>query len=75
MPKDKPCKLPLAPELGAGVIMQDAPGLISVPAPDAVDTMPVVQVAGNATIARRPASRAPPDPVCLIVVRTQFLLL
>lgn len=75
MPKDKPCKLPLAPELGAGVIAHDAPGLVSIPVLDAVGTMAVVQVACDLTIARRPAPRAPPDPVGLIVVRTQFLLL
>ncbi len=75
MPKDKPCKLPLAPELAAGVITQDAPGIVTVPAPDAVDTMPVAQVACDLTNALRPAPRAPPDPVGLIVVRTQFLLL
>lgn len=75
MPNDKPCKQPLAPELGTGVIAQDAPGLLASAVADAVDKMPVARVARDANIARRPAPRAPPDPVALIVVRIQFLLL
>lgn len=74
-PEKKPCKQPLAPELGNGLVVQPdatpstAPSISQLLVPNRwVPSVP-------APIRRVAAPRAPPDPLGLIVVRTQFLLL
>ena len=74
-PEKKPCKQPLAPELGNGVVAQPDVSPSTAPVVAALLALDWWTPSAALPSRRAVAPRAPPDPVGLIVVRTQFLLL
>ena len=73
-PQKKPCKQPLAPELGSGALVQAPPALVTASPVSALVPQVALRPAAINDTYRMAAPRAPPDPIGLIVVRTTFLL-
>ncbi|MCB9893550.1 MAG: hypothetical protein H6839_03780 [Planctomycetes bacterium] len=74
-PEKKPCKQPLAPELGNGAVAQPDVSASTAPVISALPALDTWTPSIAPPFRRVATPRAPPDPFGLIVVRTQFLLL